>query len=75
MSMEDFSLQHIVDQFRFAEHMPELHQSLLTLGMLIIVAKLAEGVFRRLRLKRHHRLCGDRYVAGAGHGTDRRLVD
>ena len=40
----------IVDLFRFGEHAHELHQSLLTLGMLIIVAKLAEGVFRRLRL-------------------------
>ena len=48
--MEGFSLQAIVDLFRFGEHTHELHQSLLTLGMLIIVAKLAEGVFRRLRL-------------------------
>ena len=50
MSEEGFSLQEIVDLFRFAEHTQELHQSMLTLGMLIIVAKLAEGVFRRLRL-------------------------
>ncbi len=50
MSVAGFSLQDIVDLFRFAEHTHELHQSLLTLGMLIIVAKLAEGVFRRLRL-------------------------
>ena len=50
MSMAGFSLQEIVDLFRFGEHAHELHQSLLTLGMLIIVAKLAEGVFRRLRL-------------------------
>ena len=28
----------------------DIHQSLLSLGLLIIVAKLAEGVFRRLRL-------------------------
>ena len=41
MSMEGFSLQEIVDLFSFAEHANELHQSLLTLGMLIIVAKLA----------------------------------
>ena len=50
MSTDGFSFQQIVDLFRFSEHTPELHQSLLTLGMLIIVAKLAEGVFRRLRL-------------------------
>ncbi|MCE2441330.1 MAG: cation:proton antiporter [Candidatus Latescibacteria bacterium] len=50
MSMDGFSLQNIVDLFRFGGHTNELHQSLLTLGMLIIVAKLAEGAFRRLRL-------------------------
>ena len=50
MPAEGFSLQGIVDLFRLSDHTPDLHQSLLTLGMLIIVAKLAEGVFRRLRL-------------------------
>ena len=50
MSMDGFSLQEIVDLFRSAGHTNELHQSLLNIGMLIIVAKLAEGVFRRLRL-------------------------
>ena len=48
--MDGFSLQEIADLFRSAGHTNELHQSLLNIGMLIIVAKLAEGVFRRLRL-------------------------
>ena len=38
------------DVFAFAPQMEEMRESLLSLGLLIIVAKLAEGVFRRLRL-------------------------
>ena len=50
--VEGFSLQAIAELFSFvsATDTGELGQSLVALGALIIAAKLAEGVFRRLRL-------------------------
>ena len=43
-------LTGVGDAINFASQMDEIRESLLSLGLLIIVAKLAEGVFRRLRL-------------------------
>ncbi len=50
MSIAGLSLKDLLELFSFNEHPHELQQALLTLGMLVIVAKLAEGVFHRLRL-------------------------
>ena len=43
-------LSGLGDVISVAPQMEEIRESLLSLGLLIIVAKLAEGVFRRLRL-------------------------
>ena len=43
-------LSGVGDLVSAAAQMEEMRESLLSLGLLIIVAKLAEGVFRRLRL-------------------------
>ncbi len=43
-------LTGVGDAINIAPQMEEIRESLLSLGLLIIVAKLAEGVFRRLRL-------------------------
>ena len=75
MSMEGFSIHELLDLFRLAEHTPELHQSLLTLGLLIIVAKLAEGAFRRLRLNSIIAYAATGMFLGAGFGINRCLVD
>ena len=50
MLAEGLSLTGISELFGFAAEAGELHQSLLSLGLLIIVAKLAEGIFQRLHL-------------------------
>ncbi len=50
MLVDGLSLHGLADLLSFAGHTLELRQSLLALGTLIITAKLAEGVFRRLRL-------------------------
>ena len=50
MIEESLLLHGITDLFSFAGESGEIRESLLSLGLLIIVAKLAEGVFRRLRL-------------------------
>ena len=50
MPVEGLSLHGLSELFSVSGHTLELRQSLLALGTLIIVAKLAEGVFRRLRL-------------------------
>ena len=43
-------LSGVGDAISFAPQLEEIRESLLSLGLLIIVAKLAEGIFRRLRL-------------------------
>ena len=43
-------LSGVGDAINAASQMEEIRESLLSLGLLIIVAKLAEGIFRRLRL-------------------------
>ncbi len=43
-------LTGVGDAINLAPQMEQIRESLLSLGLLIIVAKLAEGVFRRLRL-------------------------
>ena len=48
--MDGLSLQKIAELFGLHSAL-EHRGSLLSLGLLIIVAKLTEGVFRRLRLK------------------------
>ena len=50
MLAEGFVLPGIGDLLSLAAETGELRQSLLSLGLLIIVAKLAEGIFRRLHL-------------------------
>ena len=50
MIEESLLLQGLPSLFRFAGEAGEIRESLLSLGLLIIVAKLAEGIFRRLRL-------------------------
>ena len=50
MPFEGFSFSTVVDAASIATEVGEIHQSLLAVGLLIIVAKLAEGVFRRLHL-------------------------
>ena len=50
MIEESLLFHGIADLFSFAGESGEIRESLLSLGLLIIVAKLAEGVFRRLRL-------------------------
>ncbi len=50
MLVEHLPFLDITELFSVAGHSIELRQSLLALGALIIVAKLAEGIFRRLRL-------------------------
>ena len=50
MLAEGLSLHWIVELFSVTGSTLELRQALLTIGALIIAAKLAEGVFRRLRL-------------------------
>ena len=50
MPVDGLSLHGLAELFSFSGHSLELRQSLLALGVLIIVAKLAEGIFRRLRL-------------------------
>lgn len=48
--MEELLFAEIGELFSFAGEAGEIRQSLLSLGVLVIAAKLAEGVFRRLRL-------------------------
>ena len=50
MFLEGLSLPGIGALLSFAGEAGQIRESLLSLGVLIIVAKLAEGVFRRLRL-------------------------
>ena len=50
MLVEGLSLPGLADLFSFAGESGEIRESLLSLGLLIIAAKLAEGVFRRVRL-------------------------
>ena len=50
MLVEGLALPEIVALFSFSATSGEIKESLLSLGLLIIFAKLAEGVFRRLRL-------------------------
>ena len=50
MLVEGLSLHGLAELFSAYGHTLELRQSLLALGLLIIACKLAEGVFRRLRL-------------------------
>ena len=66
MLVEHLPFLDITDLFSVAGHSIELRQSLLALGALIIVAKLAEGIFRRLRRGRH--------PPRPRHGVDRNMV-
>ena len=50
MLIEELLFKQIADVFRVAGETDQIRESLLSLGLLIIVAKLAEGVFRRLHL-------------------------
>ena len=50
MLVEGLSLPWLAELFSFAGESSEIRESLLSLGLLVITAKLAEGVFRRLRL-------------------------
>ena len=50
MLVEGFWPSELAALFNFAGESGEIRDSLLSLGLLIIAAKLAEGVFRRLRL-------------------------
>ena len=50
MMLESLSLTTLTDLAGFSPQVGDIRQSLLSLGLLIIVAKLAEGVFRRLHL-------------------------
>ena len=50
MLVEGLSLPEIASLFSMTATSGEIRESLLSLGLLIIVAKLAEGAFRRLRL-------------------------
>ena len=50
MPVELTLFQGIIDLFSVSAETGEVRESLLSLGLLIIVAKLSEGVFRRLRL-------------------------
>ena len=51
MPVEGFPIQELAELFGFAGSTVELRQALLSLGLLIIVAKVLEGAFRRLGLK------------------------
>ena len=44
-----------------------IYEALLAAGLLIVVAKLLEGLLRRVRLKRHRRLHRRRHPPGSGH--------
>ncbi len=46
----DIVVSGVGDAISFAPQLEGIRESLLSLGLLIIVAKLAEGIFRRLRL-------------------------
>ena len=50
MLLEGLSLTALADGVGFSDQLGDIRQSLLSLGLLLIVAKLAEGVFRRLHL-------------------------
>ncbi len=50
MFAEELLFKQIGELFSFAGESEQIRESLLSLGLLIIVAKLAEGVFRRLHL-------------------------
>ena len=50
MLLEGLSLTALADGVGFSDQLGNIRQSLLSLGLLLIVAKLAEGVFRRLHL-------------------------
>ena len=50
MMLESLSLTTLTDAAGFSAQVGDIRQSLLSLGLLIIVAKLAEGAFRRLHL-------------------------
>ena len=50
MLLDGLSLHGLAELFSVSGHTLELRESLLALGSLIIACKLAEGVFRRLRL-------------------------
>ena len=50
MLEETFLIQGLVNLFSVSGEAEEIRESLLSLGLLIIGAKLAEGIFRRLRL-------------------------
>ena len=50
MLVDGFWLSELAVLFNFAGESGQIRDSLLSLGLLIIAAKLAEGVFRRLRL-------------------------
>ena len=52
----------------------DIKQSLLSLGVLIIAAKLAEGAVPPAATERHHRLCVRRHPVGAGAGVGWDLV-
>ena len=50
MPFEGFPISELAGLASFSAQAGEIHKSLLSLGLLIIVAKVAEGVFRRLHL-------------------------
>ena len=50
MFLEGFAFPGAQDLFSFVSSGEEIRQSLLALGLLIIAAKLSEGIFRRLHL-------------------------
>ena len=50
MPLEGFSLSALADLLGLSAQGGDIRESLLSLGLLIIFAKLAEGVFRRLHL-------------------------
>ena len=50
MPLEALSFTNLADLADFSAQVGDIRQSLLSLGLLIIVAKLAEGAFRRLHL-------------------------
>ena len=50
MLFEGLTIPALTDPAGFLSQSGEIRQSLLALGLLLIVAKVAEGVFRRLHL-------------------------
>ena len=74
MLVEHLPFLDITELFSVAGSSIQLRQSLLALGALIIIAKLFEGIFRRLRLNAIVALRRCRYPPRPRYGLDGSLV-